>query len=68
MRFFASPAASVVTRPWLDTVALWLLRRYFFPSSRLWAMSRAAEGDLDHFLEAAGSARLSSRQTATGNQ
>jgi pimeloyl-ACP methyl ester carboxylesterase len=62
MRFFASPAASVVTRPWLDTVALWLLRRYFFPSSRLWAMSRAAEGDLDHFLEAAGSARLSSRQ------
>ena len=62
MRFFASPAASVVTRPWLDSVALWLLRRYFFPSSRLWAMSRAAEGNLDHFLDAAGSTQLPYRQ------
>lgn len=51
MRFLRSPAAALLARPWFDRFALGILRRYFFPASRLWAMARAAEGDMDHFLQ-----------------
>jgi hypothetical protein len=62
MRFFRSPAAPWVARPWLDRVALQMLRRYFFPLSRLWAMAREAEGDVERFLAAGNGTRLSARQ------
>ena len=39
-----------------------LLRRYFFPSSRLWAMAREAEGDIEHFGQNLALHRLRSRQ------
>lgn len=62
MRFFQSPVAPLLARPWLDKLALHILRHYFFPSSRLWAMAREAEGDLDQFLLGLDAASLSSRQ------
>jgi len=54
MRFMRSPLAALVTRPWLDAVVLAAGRRYIFPLSRLWAMAREAEGDLDRFITALG--------------
>ena len=41
-----------VARPWFDRFASWLLARYFFPLSRLWAAARAAEGSPERFYEA----------------
>ena len=64
MRFFRSPLAPVVARPWLDTLSLALLRRYFFPSSRLWAMARSAEGDIEHFGQNLPLQRLRPRHLA----
>jgi len=61
MHFFASPVASWVTRPWLDSAALLMLRRYFFPLSRLWAMAREVEGDPDRFLSLVPHAQLGIR-------
>lgn len=62
MRLFKSPVAGLLARPWFDRFALNILRRYFFPSSRLWAMARAAEGDIDHFLRDVRTASLRPRQ------
>lgn len=64
MRFFQSPVAPLLARPWLDSLALHILRRYFFPASRLWAMAREAEGDLDHFLQDMDTSNLRSRRLA----
>ncbi len=64
MRFFGSPLAPMVARPWLDTLSLMLLRRYFFPSSRLWAMAREAEGDIEHFGQNLALHQMRSRQLA----
>ncbi len=50
MRFLRSPAAALVARPWLDSLALAMGRRYFFPLSRLCAMAREAQGSTEHFL------------------
>jgi pimeloyl-ACP methyl ester carboxylesterase len=61
MRFLRSPAATLIARPWLDSLALSMGRRYFFPLSRLWAMARAAEGNLEHFLTDLPSEKLKSR-------
>lgn len=47
----ASPAGRLVARPWLDSSALYLLKHWYFPLSRLWAAARAAEGDVDRFIE-----------------
>lgn len=47
----ASPAGRFIARPWLDACALYLLKYWFFPLSRLWAAARAAEGDVDRFVE-----------------
>jgi len=47
----ASPAGGLVARPWLDASALYLLKNWYFPLSRLWAAARAAEGDVDRFIE-----------------
>jgi pimeloyl-ACP methyl ester carboxylesterase len=46
----------------LDTLTLYVLRRFFFPSSRLWALAREAEGDLDHFLQGLNTSSLSARR------
>ena len=48
-RWLRSPAGALVTRPWFDSVSLWMLSRWFFPLSRLWAAARAAEGSIEHF-------------------
>jgi pimeloyl-ACP methyl ester carboxylesterase len=62
MRFFQSPVAPLLARPWMDTLALHILRHYFFPSSRLWAMAREAEGNLDHFLKDLDTSGLRTRR------
>lgn len=36
-------------RPWFDDAALFALKRYFFPVSRLWAAAELAGGDPDRF-------------------
>jgi len=46
-----SPAGRLVARPWLDALVLYLLKNWYFPLSRLWAAARAAEGDIDRFIE-----------------
>ena len=46
-----SPAGRLVARPWLDSSALYLLKYWYFPLSRLWAAARAAEGDVDRFIQ-----------------
>lgn len=50
-KLIASPAGSLIARPWLDASVLYLLKNWFFPLSRLWAAARAAEGDVDRFIE-----------------
>lgn len=42
----------LIARPWLDRCILAALEYVFFPLSRLWAASRAAEGTVDGFIEA----------------
>ena len=49
MRFLRSPLSPFLTRPWLDRVILWVLEKWFFPLSRLWASARAAQGSVDDF-------------------
>lgn len=51
-RLIASPAGRLVARPWLDTFSLYLLKHWYFPLSRLWAAARAAEGEVDRFIQA----------------
>ncbi len=45
-----SPIGGLVARPWWDRAALWVLERWFFPLSRMWAAARAADGDPDRFF------------------
>ena len=52
MRLLKSRLGKLVTRPWLDRLLLYLLRRLFFPLSRLWAAARAADGDVDRYVAA----------------
>lgn len=42
-------AGLALAQPWFDPVALALLRRYFFPLSRLWAAARIAHGNAERF-------------------
>lgn len=37
--------------PGIDPALIWLLKRYHFPSSRLWAAANASDGDLDAFAD-----------------
>lgn len=50
-KIIASPAGRFIARPWLDRCILYLLKNWFFPLSRLWAAARAAEGDVDRFIQ-----------------
>jgi hypothetical protein len=47
-----SPLGALVARPWFDRFATWMLAKWFFPLSRLWAAARAAEGSPERFFEA----------------
>ena len=37
--------------PWFDRLSLWMLVRYFFPLSRLWAAATVSRGIPERFLE-----------------
>ena len=50
-RILKSPLGRLIARPWLDACTLYFLKNWFFPLSRLWAAARAAEGDVDKFIE-----------------
>jgi hypothetical protein len=62
MKMLRSPLSVPLARPWLDRLALAAARRYFFPVSRLWAMAREAEGELDHLLAGLPVERFGPRQ------
>ncbi len=46
-----SPVGRVIALPWIDRVVLYFLKHWYFPLSRLWAAARAADGDVDRFIE-----------------
>ncbi len=50
-RLLKSYFGRLIARPWLDSTILYFLKSWFFPLSRLWAAARAAEGDVDKFIE-----------------
>lgn len=45
-------ASTLLARPWFDDAALYALRNWFFPASRLWAAASVADGDPDRFWDA----------------
>ena len=49
-QLIASPLGAVVARPWFDRFTLHFFEKWFFPSSRLWAAARAANGCVDEFF------------------
>ena len=50
-RWLNSPMGALIARPWFDRFSLFLLSRWFFPLSRLWAAARAADGSIARFYE-----------------
>ena len=64
-KLIASPAGRLIARPWLDSSALYLLKNWYFPLSRLWAAARAAEGDVDRFIKQVPLERPSKSQRKT---
>ncbi len=50
-KLITSPVGRLIARPWLDRVVLYLLKHWYFPLSRLWAAARAADGDVDRFIQ-----------------
>ncbi len=53
-RLLRSPLGALAELPWLDTVGLFALRRWYFPLSRLWAAAGLSDGLVTGFLSAAG--------------
>lgn len=51
IRVLKSPLGKLIARPWFDRFIAYLLERWFFPLSRLWAAARAAGGDVDEFVK-----------------
>lgn len=49
--------------PWFDRAGLWLLKRAYFPASRLWAAAQVADADPARFYAAAGISRNPARDT-----
>ena len=49
---FRTPLGALFALPWFDRLTIWMLRRWFFPVSRLWAAARAAEGNPEKFYDA----------------
>ena len=50
-RLIRSPIGALVARPWFHGLASWLLIRWYFPLSRLWAAASLAEGSVERFAE-----------------
>ena len=48
-RVIRTVAGTALAHPWFDSSALFALRHWFFPMSRLWAAARQAHGDVDRF-------------------
>lgn len=56
-------AGTVLAHPWFDATALFALRHWFFPMSRLWAAAREADGDARRFYDCVPmAARLEHRE------
>jgi pimeloyl-ACP methyl ester carboxylesterase len=51
-RLMTSPLGNQIAKPWLDELILLFLKHGYFPLSRLWAAARAADGDVERFIEA----------------
>lgn len=51
LRILKSPLGRLIARPWFDSWVLYFLEQWFFPLSRLWAAARAAQGDIDKFID-----------------
>ena len=52
-RLIRSPLGAVTQSPYLDPVALFALKRLFFPLSRLWAAAGIAETSVARFIDEA---------------
>lgn len=51
-RFRRSFAGYALAWPWFDGFSAWILRRLYFPASRLWAAAELADGSAECFWEA----------------
>ncbi len=51
-RVMRAVAGTALAHPWFDGSALFALRHWFFPMSRLWAAAREAHGDVERFYAA----------------
>jgi len=51
-RFRRRLAGYALAWPWFDGVSAWMLRRLYFPASRLWAAAELADGSAERFWEA----------------
>lgn len=47
-----APPGGLVTRPWFDRLALYVVARRYLPLSRAWAAALAARGEVARFAEA----------------
>jgi pimeloyl-ACP methyl ester carboxylesterase len=52
VRWLRSPLGALLARAWFDRLAYYLLTRWYFPLSRLWAAAHEAEGSVERFLQA----------------
>ena len=44
-------AGHALAWPWFDGLSAWILRRLYFPASRLWASAQIADGSLERFWQ-----------------
>src|ERR1043165_4163965 len=51
-RFRRNLAGYALAWPWFDGLGAWMLRRLYFPASRLWAAAELADGSAERFWEA----------------
>jgi hypothetical protein len=51
-RFRRNLAGYALAWPWFDRLSAWMLRRLYFPASRLWAAAELADGSAERFWEA----------------
>jgi pimeloyl-ACP methyl ester carboxylesterase len=51
-RFRRSIAGYALAGPWFDGFSAWILRRLYFPASRLWAAAQLADGSAERFWQA----------------
>lgn len=56
-RLLTGPFGAMLARPWLDAATLKVLKRGYFPLSRLWAAASAADGSVEAFWAFSGQPR-----------